>query len=228
MVDFYTRCSEVLMVILVLLPIVVSVLHYLIIGPRGVTLDPDKNVIQRFSMAERIFHFIKMLSFGVVAGTGIFFVLYGGSKVSGITHSTSGGILLIMSVCILVIWFKPGLFKKYDKVWLTRLGGYLSKEEVSLPSGRFNAGQKIFFWLSILFSLVLAGTGVNLMRSMMAKTTVNGMVLVVHGVSAALLIAVVIGHIYLSLWVNKGTWRVLTKGKVSKEWAECHHPLWKY
>jgi hypothetical protein len=58
------------MVILVLLPIVVSVLHYLIIGPRGVTLDPDKNVIQRFSMAERIFHFIKMLSFGVVAGTG--------------------------------------------------------------------------------------------------------------------------------------------------------------
>ncbi len=227
MINFYTSYSGILIVISILLPIIASLLHYQIIGAKGVSLNSHENVIPRFSMAERIFHFIRTLSFIIVAGTGIFFVFYGGSKSSGITHGMSGYIFLIMSICTLIIWFKPCLFKKHDGLWLKHGGGYLTQEEVPLPAGKFNAGQKIFFWLSLLLSLILSGTGINLQKSAIAQVAVNDVTLVIHGVSAALLILTVIGHIYLSLWVNKGTWRVLTSGKVSVEWAKCHHPLWE-
>ncbi len=225
--DFYNSHNGTLIVISVFVPIVVSILHLLIIGAKGVPLDSDQNVIQRFSMAERVFHFIRMLSFVIVAGTGIYFVIHGGSKSSGITHSINGGIFFIMSICTLAIWYKAGLFKKHDGLWLRRLGGYLIKEEVSLPADKFNAGQKVFYWVGILLSFVITGTGVNLMRSIITQTAVNDLILVIHGVTAVVLIVAVIGHIYLSLWVNKGTWRILINGKVSEEWAECHHSLWK-
>lgn len=227
MTNFYTEYSEALIIISILLPIVISILHYLIIGAKGVSLTPDKNTIQRFSRTERIFHFIRMLSFIIVAGTGIFFVFYGGSKAPGIAHSINGYLFSIVSICTLIIWFIPCIFTKYDILWLRHLGGYLSKEEAELPSGKFNAGQKVAFWLGILLSLILAGTGINLGKSAIAQTAVNAATLAIHGVSAALLITIIIGHVYLSLWVNKGTWRILTSGKVSEEWAECHHSLWK-
>jgi formate dehydrogenase subunit gamma len=132
-----------------------------------------------------------------------------------------------MSIFSLVVWFKPVSFEKHDGLWLRGLGGYLSKEEVQLPASKFNAGQKIFFWSGILLSLVLMGTGVNLMRSMITQTVINNTMLAIQGTSAALLIATVMGHLYLSLLVNKGTWRVLINGNVSDEWAQSHHQFWK-
>jgi formate dehydrogenase subunit gamma len=227
MINFYTNYSGVLIGISILLPIVAALFHYIIIGAKGVSLNLGKNVIPRFSMTERVFHFIRTLFFIIVAGTGIFFIFYGGSISSGITHGISGNIFLIISICTLAIWFKTGLFEKYDWLWLRRLGGYLAKEEVHFPAGKFNAGQKVFFWLSMLLTLIVSGTGISLQRSMIAQAAANDTILVIHGISAALLILMVIGHIYLSLWVNKGTWRVLIGGKVSQEWAACHHPLWE-
>lgn len=226
MVDLYARYSGVIIVMSLVLPIVGSLLHYLLVGAKGVPLKASAGLIQRFSMPERIFHFIRMLSFIIAAATCIYFILHGGSKSSGIIHSTNGGIFLLMSICTLVIWFRPGLFNSRDGLWLRRLGGYLTREEMPLPAGKFNAGQKLFFWLGILLAVILTITGVNLMTSMINQTEVNGALLVIHGISAALLIAAVMGHIYLSLWVNQGAWRILTSGRVSEEWALCHHPDW--
>jgi len=226
MIDFYTRYSEVIYISAFLLPMIAAAVHYVMIGEKGPRLGAEDNVIQRFSRSERIFHFIRMLTFLVVAATGYYFVFRHGFKSIGMVHSINGSIFFLMSVSTLFIWFKSGLFKDYDRLWLKHLGGYFSRDELSLPAGKFNAGQKIFHFLSLLFAIILLVTGINLIRGQISQTP-NDTVLVIHGITAALAIISVLGHIYLSLWVNKGTWRVLTHGKVSEQWAQCHHPNWK-
>lgn len=223
----YTNYSGPFMTLSILLPIIVCAFHYFTVGAKGVILDANSNSIQRFSILERIYHFLRMLSFIIVAFTGIYLVFRAGGKTLGMTHSINGIIFLLVSILSLFIWSKPSLFKGYDKLWLKSLGGYLSADEIPLPAGKFNAGQKIFFWLSTLFAVILAVSGGILIRGFITQTQVSGSILVIHGITAALTIISVMGHVYLSLWVNKGTWRVLTGGKVSEAWAKCHHPNWE-
>lgn len=227
MINLYDNNSGTLIILSMLAPIIVCAFHYFIVGTKGVILNANSNFIQRFSLLEKIYHFLRMLSFIIVAFTGIYLVFGVGSKTWGMTHSINGIIFLLVSILSLFIWSKPSLFKDYDKLWLRSWGGYLSAGEIPLPAGKFNAGQKIFVWLSTLLALILTVSGVILTRGAITQTQVNGNILAVHGIAAALTIAAVIGHSYLSLWVNKGTWRVLTGGKVSEEWVKCHHPNWE-
>ena len=49
----------------------------------------------------------------------------------------------------------------YDKIWVRRKGGYLGhKGEV--PAGRFNAGQKMFYWYTTAFGIIISVSGVVL------------------------------------------------------------------
>jgi len=47
----------------------------------------------------------------------------------------------------------------------------------------------------------------------------------VHSVSALVLIVAVIGHIYMAIW-TKGSIRAMTRGTVPEGWAKLHHPAW--
>ena len=46
-----------------------------------------------------------------------------------------------------------------------------------------------------------------------------------HAASAVVLVLSVIVHIYAAIWV-KGTTRAMTRGTVSRGWAQANHPLW--
>ena len=48
----------------------------------------------------------------------------------------------------------------------------------------------------------------------------------VHSVAAALMIAVVIGHIYLGSVGVQGSFQAMATGRVDVNWAKTHHPLW--
>lgn len=222
MIAIYNTYKEAIFIFSVILPIFIAVFHHFVLGAKDVRLNYSSHTIQRFSIPERIFHFIRMITFIIVATTGVSFVFHEGDESAGEIHGINGIVFLVISICTLFIWFKPSLFKAYDRIWLRHLGGYLSKRNASLPAGKFNAGQKIFFWISIILSLILAVTGISLIHN-----HGEGMTLVIHGMTAALFIIAVIGHVYLSLWATKGTWQVLTSGKVTKEWAQHHHPNWK-
>jgi formate dehydrogenase subunit gamma len=195
-------------------------------GVKGVPLDDSNNVIERFTRFERILHFIRAFTFTIVTISGLVFMFIESNTASGMMHSINGILFFIATIATLV-WVKSFTFKPYDKLWLQHLGGYLSKQSDSLPAGKYNAGQKVFFWMTILLSIILTVTGRSLMISKVTETEASGMILVIHGCAAALSIISIVGHIYLSLWANKGTWRVLKSGKVSEKWVQCHHPNWE-
>jgi formate dehydrogenase subunit gamma len=49
---------------------------------------------------------------------------------------------------------------------------------------------------------------------------------VVHAVSAFILILGIIAHIYAGVFWVAGALRAMTRGTVSHAWARHHHPLW--
>lgn len=40
------------------------------------------------------------------------------------------------------------MFTGYDKAWVRKMGGQLGQKG-EIPAGRFNAGQKMFYWYSL-------------------------------------------------------------------------------
>ena len=49
---------------------------------------------------------------------------------------------------------------------------------------------------------------------------------IVHGITALILSAVVLGHIYLGTLGNEGSFEGMLSGEVDEAWAKQHHDLW--
>lgn len=225
---FYHDYRCILFSITILGVAILLMVHYLVFGAKGrhITVFPRK--VERLTLGERILHFIRLLTFLVVAATGLHFVYAETAKEVLRAHGANGIIFVIMTLVTTFIWFRDAVFKDYDRIWLSKLGGYFGKNKDIFPAGRFNAGQKIFFWLTGIIALLLGLTGIMLFIGAIVGVSWYSMVLAIHGGFSLLLIIAVIGHVYLSILVNPGTWRVLVDGKVSEEWAHFHHPNWKY
>ncbi|MFZ5942720.1 MAG: formate dehydrogenase subunit gamma [Bacillota bacterium] len=206
--------------------------HYLIIGPNAKRLGKLKPEISRLNVLERTTHFIRMISCIILAVTGIAFAVF---KVGSIgvnyaaalkIHLVFAVLFILSSLVSIVIWLKDSMFKKYDWDWFKVMGGYLTRKEIHPPSGRFNAGQKAFYWFSTIFSIIIILSGY--MLTYPTKFGLNSLVwaAVLHGISAIGLFAGVIAHAYLGSLANPGTIGTIFHGKVAREWAKNHHPQW--
>jgi formate dehydrogenase subunit gamma len=67
------------------------------------------------------------------------------------------GILLMI-----VLWIGHNLPRREDLVWIAQAGGLFS-ENVHPPARKFNAGQKILYWLIVLSGISLSLTGIGLL-----------------------------------------------------------------
>ncbi|MCL6477667.1 MAG: cytochrome b/b6 domain-containing protein [Peptococcaceae bacterium] len=232
MVEMYLSYKTAIFTTALVLPAALSVLHLIFFGVKDSRLKhAGKNLtlhrgIKRFSPGERVLHLAKMVFFTLAALTGLNLVFSAGGAESAGAHGLSGVLFALCSIIVLFVWFRDGIFREYDGVWLKSLGGYFSKEHPSLPAGRFNAGQKIFFWTTALLALLLLATGISLFAGMHGSVRWFHSVLAFHGLGAALAMSLIIGHIYLSLVANPGTWRAMATGWVSVAWARFHHPEW--
>ncbi len=227
MVNFYFSHKTIIFIIALIMPIVICVIHYMAFGAKGQHLKSNQRTVIRFNLKERLFHFIRSLSFILVVTSGLFVVMNKESIVTLIMHGVNGWVFVLSSFVTICIWFKDATFCDYDKKWLGCMGNYFSNTHTPAPAGKFNAGQKILFWLTGMLSIFFMFTGILLINGQGKQYNWFEMVLAFHGTAAALTISLVIGHIYLTLIANPGTYYVLFDGKVSKEWALYHHPNWK-
>lgn len=212
-----------------------TVAHYLIIGPKGRHLGKLPRTMVRYTSLERISHFVRMFATIALIITGIGFALNalgilalgGGYYPSRTIHIILGFLFIISTLTATTVWYRSALLKPYDIEWFKKLGGYFTKKDCRVPAGRFNAGQKIFYWISGILSFIIAVTGIVLIFR--SHVSGNWLVLaaVIHGLSAIALIAAVIVHAYLGSAANPGTWKVLLDGKVAEEWCKEHHPQWE-
>jgi len=132
------------------------------------------------------------------------------------------------------LWVKDMFITGADKHWLRSIQHYaLHTRDKIPPAGKYNGGQKIFFWVQTVLGVVLLITGLPLWfpdgilgfgppSSLVLSTMRAGHYLCALG-SGLLLIV----HVYLGLVAFPGTARGMIDGKVSQQWAELHHPLWK-
>lgn len=217
--------------------------------------------IQRFNSVERIGHWLLAVSFIILALTGLnllygreFLIpLFGKEAFAAIafagklTHNYVAFAFMLGLLMILVMWVKHNIPHPRDITWLLKGGGMFSKH--SHPSAKkFNAGQKILFWLVILSGISISLSGLALMfpfeTNMFAKTftflnslgaTLPTQVSAIeeqqyaslwHSIVALFMVCIIIAHIYIGSVGMEGAIDAMTTGRVDINWAREHHDIW--
>jgi formate dehydrogenase subunit gamma len=121
---------------------------------------------------------------------------------------------------------RDNLWRKHDLEWVKKGGGLLTGEHV--PSGRFNAGEKTWFWFGVFFlSLVVGATGLILDFANFGQgRTLMQQAHVVHVIAALIYIAAFFGHLYMGTIGTEGAYAAMRHGYVDETWAREHHELW--
>ena len=67
------------------------------------------------------------------------------AQISKHLHNFVGPVFVVSLLMFIVMFVKDKLPRLYDIKWFANLGGMVSGGHV--PSGRFNAGEKVWFWI---------------------------------------------------------------------------------
>jgi formate dehydrogenase subunit gamma len=197
-----------------------------------------RDVIQRYNDAERINHWIVAITFILLALSGLalfhpafFFLtnLFGGGTWARILHPFIGLVMFVAFLVLALRVWRANLLDKNDEQWLKQIPDVVANREEKLPEvGKYNAGQKLLFWVQVVCLILLLLTGIVIWQPYFAPAfniIVIRIAVVLHAFSAFILILGIIIHIYAGIWV-KGSIRAMTRGWVTRAWARKHHPAW--
>jgi formate dehydrogenase subunit gamma len=128
-------------------------------------------------------------------------------------------------VLIFLMWIAGNIPNRTDVEWLKRGGGIVGHDHP--PAYRFNAGQKMIYWIVVIGGGLAAATGYLLLFPFYT-TNIAGMqaAQMVHAVVSLLFIAVMIAHIYIGTIGMEGAFEAMGTGDVDVNWAKEHHSLW--
>ncbi len=221
--------SQVFLLILTLIP-AVFLIHYIVIGAKR--FNHDGPGIFFFSVLVRWIHWLAALFFSVLVLTGvmiIFACLFGGGSLIITTrsiHLISAALFTVPAVLMFLMWFKDMLPMPCDIAWLFIMGGYLSKKKKPVPAGKFNAGQKMWFWLATVGGGVMTYTGWYL-YTFNAVTDQLRIMALIHNFLGAALVAFFLVHLYMSLFAIKGAKTSMINGYKPWEEVEILHSRYK-
>jgi formate dehydrogenase subunit gamma len=195
--------------------------------------------IVRFTAFERFVHWMTAVCFIVLAITGLnitfgkplLLPLIGPeaftawSQWAKYAHNYLSFPFALGVILIFLIWIAWNIPSRIDIDWIKRGGGIVGHEHP--PARRFNAGQKLIYWIVVLGGGAVAVTGYLLMFPFYA-TDVGGMqtAQVIHGIVAMLFVAAMLGHIYIGTIGMEGAFEAMGTGTVDENWAKEHHSLW--
>jgi formate dehydrogenase subunit gamma len=195
-------------------------------------------LIQRYTPNERSNHWITAICFVLLALSGLamfhpamswLYALLGGGQWTRILHPFIG-VVMFLSFAVLVLRFwHHNLPEPGDKEWMMQIGDVLNNREEKLPKiGRYNAGQKMLFFVLILCMLGLLVSGIVIWRAYFAfyfPIEIVRFGALLHAFCAFVIIASIIVHVYAGYWI-KGSIGAMVRGTVTYGWARKHHPRW--
>jgi len=200
--------------------------HRLIFGAIKVGPGERKRTVRRFSVWERLFHVVTVTAFWVLAATGFADVIEG-EPLHGllwVLHMAVAPLFVIGLTAVLMTWARDGRFAAYDWKWAKVCGGYL-RFGAHPPAGRFNAGQKVYFWAAGLLGLSALLTGLGRVYPVFGPLG-QEILYQTHRWTALVFVLFAFVHLYLGTLANPGTFLAVILGRVSPAWAETHHPVW--
>lgn len=195
--------------------------------------------VQRYDAGQRSNHWAVVTCFVLAAASGLalfhpalFWLthLLGGPQWTRILHPYLGIAMFVLFLGMFIMFVGANIWRKEDTAWLGKAGELIAKgnEARMPPVGRYNAGQKIVFWVFTLCLVVLLVTGVMFWQAWFAPSVpipLQRAAVLLHALAAFVLVLTVIVHAYAAIWV-KGTIGAMVRGSVSAAWARHHHPLW--
>jgi formate dehydrogenase subunit gamma len=124
-----------------------------------------------------------------------------------------------------LMWIAWNFPTGVDARWIREGGGIVGRNHP--PARRFNAGQKVIYWVVVLGGGTAAVTGYLLMFPFYA-TDISGMqtAQMVHAIVGVVFIAIMLAHIYIGTIGMQGAFEAMGKGDVDVNWARQHHSLW--
>src|SRR5258708_11066076 len=97
------------------------------------------------------------------------------------------------------------------------------------PIGRFNYGQKLFFWVMLYSAILLLLSGLVLWFPDYIPWNlrwIRYLAVTVHVATALITMGSFIIHVYMGTAMVRGSFTSIIQGKVSTAWARAHHRLW--
>lgn len=196
------------------------------------------NDIERYTPSERTNHWAVAILFVLAGLSGLALFhpalfglsgLFGGGAWTRILHPFLGVAMFLLFLWLAIRFAGHNRMDRSDRQWLRQWRDVLGNREERLPEvGRYNAGQKLLFWVLVLSMLVLLVSGIVIWRqyfSGLFGIEALRWASLLHAVAAVVLIIGIIVHIYAAIWV-KGSVGSMLYGKVSRTWARKHHPGW--
>jgi formate dehydrogenase subunit gamma len=194
--------------------------------------------VGRYTAGSRANHWLTAICLILLALSGmaffhpsLFFLtdLFGGGVWTRIIHPWIGVVLMLSFLGLFLRFWHHNLWRREDSRWMASINDVINNREERLPEvGRYNAGQKLVFWLMSLAVLLMFVSGLVLWDEYFAAYfTVDQKRLagVLHAAGAVLFCFILIVHVYAAFWV-KGTLRAMTRGSVTGGWAWKHHRKW--
>ncbi len=194
--------------------------------------------LARYSSGERTTHWLVALSFVLTALSGLVLfhpalfwlsALFGGGPWTRILHPFLGLFMVAVFLALAGSVWDDNRMQPTDWQWLRRLKDVVNNREEQLPEvGRYNAGQKLLFYVIVACLLGLLLSGIVIWRVYFSSYFAIGLIRFasfLHALCAFLLICAILLHIYAAIWV-KGSMHAMLRGTVTAGWAWKHHRAW--
>lgn len=206
----------------------------------------SKNIktVKRFNKGFILAHWLNAAAFLMLYVTGLplytdffdwLYVVFGEPENARLVHRISA-VCFMLPIPLMIIfdfagfknWMK-NLFswKKHDLVYFKEFPKEFFGRKSNMPKQDFfNAGEKLNSWVMIITGIMLIGSGLIMwMPDKFSKTLVTW-AYPIHNIGLGLAAAVVIAHIFMSVYLFRASLRGMTKGDVDVEYVKDHHGRW--
>lgn len=202
--------------------------HYKIIGARKYNHDSKLKVFSKYNILVHWFAAVPCL---IICVTGLMMVfgahLGGGALIrfARDLHGLCTPIFAVFGALMFFMWAKDCIPKMHDVKWLIMMGGYLDKNDRLIPAHKFNAGQKLLFWIVSIGGVVLVITGAIMFFQ---STNINALRLsaMVHSGVGIVLLAMLILHIYMAVFAIEGALEAMVSGNMGEEELSILHSIY--
>lgn len=228
------------LVLIIAVPAIFA-LHYMVIGP--MFFSHDGKQIKVFSAFNRLIHWIAAVSFLILVPTGlliIFAAAFGGGEFIIFVkhlHQIGSVMFAIVVLPMFFMWVSKMFLALDDIKWLLIFGGYLSKKRQPIPAGKFNSGQKTWFWLATLGGFLMIFTGgmmyfYDFDMAVLTKTldafqiNLLRLAAILHNIFGLMMVVMFFVHIYMSMFAIKGSIHSMISGNKSEDEVKIMHSSW--
>ena len=195
--------------------------------------------ILRYTLSERVQHWLGAFTYIYCLITGLAFWspymfwladLVGGGPTARFWHPWFGVGFALSVFWMYKMWRGDLATTDADRRWWKAINYYVENDDEKLPPvGRFNFGQKIFFWLMFfgVILLLISGLGLWFVESIpWSLRWLRYLAVTVHVVAALATIGAFIIHIYMSVFMEPESFQAMIHGRVPSAWARTYHRLW--